>query len=79
MDVDEAQIDEGLYSRQLQVSSFVPRDFAYRALSSFSDTYWDMKVCILTLAEVLYQRETHSYETHGRFERSDRRIGRSGR
>jgi hypothetical protein len=33
MDVDEAQIDEGLYSRQLRVSLFLPRDFAYRTLS----------------------------------------------
>jgi len=33
MDVDEAQIDEGLYSRQLQVSPLLPRVFAYRALS----------------------------------------------
>ena len=55
MDVDEAQIDEGLYSRQLQVPLFVSRDFAYRAFSSFSDTYWVMKVCILTLVEELHQ------------------------
>jgi hypothetical protein len=33
MDVDEAQIDEGLYSRQLQVSLLLPRVLAYRALS----------------------------------------------
>jgi hypothetical protein len=30
MDVDEAQIDEGLYSRQLQVSSSVSCHFAHR-------------------------------------------------
>jgi hypothetical protein len=32
MDVDEAQIDEGLYSRQLQVSSSLSCHFAYRVL-----------------------------------------------
>jgi len=33
MDVDEAQIDEGLYSRQLQVPNvFLPRDIAYHVL-----------------------------------------------
>jgi hypothetical protein len=30
MDVDEAQIDEGLYSRQLQVSSSTSCHFAHR-------------------------------------------------
>ncbi len=29
MDVDEAQIDEGLYSRQLQVLLYIPHDIAY--------------------------------------------------
>jgi hypothetical protein len=42
MDVDEPQIDEGLYSRQLQVLLSLPRDLAYRVL--LSDTYWAMKV-----------------------------------
>jgi hypothetical protein len=46
MDVDEAQIDEGLYSRQLQVSSFMSHCFAHRVPSSLLDTYWAMKVCI---------------------------------
>lgn len=55
MDVDEAQIDEGLYSRQLQVSLFVSRDIAYRAFFYFSDTYWAMKVRILTLVKELHQ------------------------
>ena len=55
MDVDEAQIDEGLYSRQLQVPLFVSRDIAYRAFSPFPDTYWAMKVRILTLVEELRQ------------------------
>lgn len=43
MDVDEAQIDEGLYSRQLQVPLSLPRDLAYHVLL-LSDTYWVMKV-----------------------------------
>ena len=67
MDVDEAQIDEGLYSRQLQVSLFVSRDIAYRPFSSFPDTYWVMKVRMLVPVEELYQRETDSHETYGRF------------
>lgn len=79
MDVDEAQIDEGLYSRQLQVLSFVPRDCAYRVFSLL-DMYWAMKVCILTLVEELHQQEfSDSYETYGGFQCSDRRAGRSGR
>ena len=76
MVVDEAQIDEGLYSRQLQVSSLMPHYCAHRSLS---DTYWAMKVCISILAEVIYQQETGSNETHGRFQCSDRRVGRSWR
>jgi hypothetical protein len=67
MDVDEAQIDEGLYSRQLQVPLFVSRDIAYRAFSSFSDMYWAMKVRILMLVDGLHQLETDSHETYGRF------------
>ena len=67
MDVDEAQIDEGLYSRQLQVPLFVSRDIAYRAFSSFPDTYWAMKVCTLVLLEELYEREIDSHETYGYF------------
>jgi hypothetical protein len=46
MDVDEAQIDEGLYSRQLQVSPYMSLYFAHHVLSSLLDTYWVMKVCI---------------------------------
>ena len=55
MDVDEAQIDEGLYSRQLQVSLPMPHHFAHRVLSSLLDTYWAMKVCISILLEEVYQ------------------------
>ena len=49
MDVDEAQIDEGLYSRQLQVSSSISCHFAHRVLSSLLDMYWVMKVCNMAL------------------------------
>jgi hypothetical protein len=79
MDVDDAHIDEGLYSRQLQVSLLMPYHFAHRVLSSLLDTYWAMKVCISILLEEVYRRETDSYETYGRFQRSDRRVGRSWR
>ncbi len=77
MDVDEAQIDEGLYSRQLQVSSSMPCHFAHRVLSSLLDMYWAMKVCNMIWVEEVYQRETGSHETYGRFQRSDRRVRRS--
>ena len=79
MDVDEAQIDEGLYSRQLQVSSSMSCHSAHRVLSSLLDMYWVMKVCKMTLIEDIYQRETDSHETHGRFQRFDRRVRRSWR
>ncbi len=79
MDVDEAQIDEGLYSRQLQVSSSVSCHFAHRVLSSLLDMYWVMKVCNMTLIKDIYRRETDSHETYGRFQRSDRWVGRSWR
>jgi hypothetical protein len=79
MDVDEAQIDEGLYSRQLRVSSLMSHYFAHHILSSLLDTCWAMKVCIQILVEEIYQRETNSNETYGRFQRSDRRVGRSRR
>jgi hypothetical protein len=47
MDVDEAQIDEGLYSRQLQVSSSMSCHLAHCVLSPLFllDMYWVMKVC----------------------------------
>lgn len=44
MDVDEAQIDEGLYSRQLQVLLSLPCAIADRVLSSLLDMYWATKV-----------------------------------
>ncbi len=75
MDVDEAQIDEGLYSRQLQVSSSTSCHFAHR-IPSLLDMYWVMKVCNVMLIKEFYQRDTDSHETYGRFQRSDRRIGR---
>jgi hypothetical protein len=77
MDVDEAQIDEGLYSRQLQVSLFMPRDFAYHIPSSMPDMYWAMKVCGLILVDEFYQREHHSNEAYGCFKRSHRGVGRT--
>lgn len=79
MDVDEAQIDEGLYSRQLQVLSSMSCHFAHRVLSFLLDMYWVMKVCNITLIKEIYQRETDSHETYGCFQRSDRRVGRSWR
>ncbi len=54
MDVDEAQIDEGLYSRQLQVSSSMTFHFAHRTLSSSLDMYWAMKVCNMAFVEEIY-------------------------
>lgn len=77
MDVDEAQIDEGLYSRQLQVSSSMSCHFTHHVLSSFLDMYWVMKVCNVMFIKEIYQRKTDSYETYGRFQRSDCRVGRS--
>lgn len=55
MDVDEAQIDEGLYSRQLQVSSSMSCHFAHRVLSFVLDMYWVMKVCNTTLINDINQ------------------------
>jgi hypothetical protein len=79
MDVDEAQIDEGLYSRQLQVSPSISCHFAHRVLSSLLDMYWVMKVCNMTFIKDVFQRETDSHETYGRFQCSDRRVGRPWR
>lgn len=79
MDVDEAQIDEGLYSRQLQVLSSMTCHFAHRVLSFLLDMYWVMKVCNITLIKEIYQRETDSHETYGCFQRSDCRVRRSWR
>lgn len=56
----------------------IPRDFAYHTLSFMLDTFWAMKVCAFILVDELYQREHYSNETYGRFQRSNRRAGRSG-
>lgn len=55
MDVDEAQIDEGLYSRQLQVSSSMSCHLTHRVLFSLLDMYWVMKVCNVMLIKEIYQ------------------------
>ena len=55
MDVDEAQIDEGLYSRQLQVSPSMSCHLAHPTLSSLLDMYWVMKVCNMTLIKDIHR------------------------
>ena len=81
MDIDEATIDEGLYSRQLY-ATFLPLEYKAIADCIRVDMCSVMQVCPLATVKRVVERDligSCSYEAYGHVQRTHRWIGGFGR